>query len=466
MLGARPTASRPAGLRAPATWDPAPGKFVYTGATRRLPAVIEYLQQAGRREAARPGELHPDRRRGPAEVRDRQVVRDQHATRSPWSTTTARTSRRPARRPSREDPGADRPGGRDHDARHPAGERHHDLQKARDSEELRRDDAVRRLALVLRRGPGVRQVGRRGHHVHQGRRRQRTARARTSTARAQPDAAPRSCRRTSASSTACSPTAAARPGQVAPSPTEEKEFQEAMNARASSPRWRPPAPLTDDEREQVTLWETAAEGPRRPSRPLQFILGQRPLQRVGRVRQGARRRRTRAVIDVVNKAYERSRRTTAEQVRPGSPADGGPATGRTMRTSRVPANPWRLRRLAALRRHRPPRSRPAPRLPGLAGPRPARDRLPVHPRARPAQRRDGHPPAVRAPGRPAGPARVHLPRPGASTPTWSSASSPSSSSGFMPSGLASGEQTVFWWRGNVTPPRSLDRSGPTWCGPP
>jgi xylan 1,4-beta-xylosidase len=26
--------------------------------------------------------------------------------------------------------------------------------------------------------------------------------------------------------------------------------------------------------------------------------------------------------------------------------------------------------------------------------------------------------------------------------------------GFMPSGLASGEQTVFWWAGNVTPPRS------------
>lgn len=25
--------------------------------------------------------------------------------------------------------------------------------------------------------------------------------------------------------------------------------------------------------------------------------------------------------------------------------------------------------------------------------------------------------------------------------------------GFMPAGLASGEQTVFWWRGNVTPPR-------------
>jgi xylan 1,4-beta-xylosidase len=26
--------------------------------------------------------------------------------------------------------------------------------------------------------------------------------------------------------------------------------------------------------------------------------------------------------------------------------------------------------------------------------------------------------------------------------------------GFMPSGLASGEQTVFWWRGNITPPSS------------
>ncbi|MFS0698860.1 xylan 1,4-beta-xylosidase [Cellulomonas sp. 179-A 4D5 NHS] len=28
--------------------------------------------------------------------------------------------------------------------------------------------------------------------------------------------------------------------------------------------------------------------------------------------------------------------------------------------------------------------------------------------------------------------------------------------GFMPSGLASGDQTVFWWKGNVTPPRSYE----------
>jgi xylan 1,4-beta-xylosidase len=29
--------------------------------------------------------------------------------------------------------------------------------------------------------------------------------------------------------------------------------------------------------------------------------------------------------------------------------------------------------------------------------------------------------------------------------------------GFMPSALASGEQTIFWWRGNVTPPSSWER---------
>ena len=27
--------------------------------------------------------------------------------------------------------------------------------------------------------------------------------------------------------------------------------------------------------------------------------------------------------------------------------------------------------------------------------------------------------------------------------------------GFMPSALASGRQTIFWWKGNVTPPEIL-----------
>ncbi|OQP60524.1 glycoside hydrolase [Niastella vici] len=32
--------------------------------------------------------------------------------------------------------------------------------------------------------------------------------------------------------------------------------------------------------------------------------------------------------------------------------------------------------------------------------------------------------------------------------------------GFMPGGLASGNQTIFWWRGNVTPPKNYDK----WAG--
>ena len=31
--------------------------------------------------------------------------------------------------------------------------------------------------------------------------------------------------------------------------------------------------------------------------------------------------------------------------------------------------------------------------------------------------------------------------------------------GFMPSGLASGSKTIFWWRGNVTPPRDYEKWG-------
>jgi xylan 1,4-beta-xylosidase len=31
--------------------------------------------------------------------------------------------------------------------------------------------------------------------------------------------------------------------------------------------------------------------------------------------------------------------------------------------------------------------------------------------------------------------------------------------GFMPAAMASGEKTIFWWRGNVTPPRELCEMG-------
>jgi xylan 1,4-beta-xylosidase len=33
--------------------------------------------------------------------------------------------------------------------------------------------------------------------------------------------------------------------------------------------------------------------------------------------------------------------------------------------------------------------------------------------------------------------------------------------GFMPAAMASGEKTIFWWRGNVTPPRSYEKWGET-----
>ncbi|HEX8605158.1 MAG TPA: hypothetical protein VF774_21110, partial [Pseudoduganella sp.] len=31
--------------------------------------------------------------------------------------------------------------------------------------------------------------------------------------------------------------------------------------------------------------------------------------------------------------------------------------------------------------------------------------------------------------------------------------------GFMPAAMASGDKTIFWWRGNVTPPRSYEKWG-------
>ena len=29
--------------------------------------------------------------------------------------------------------------------------------------------------------------------------------------------------------------------------------------------------------------------------------------------------------------------------------------------------------------------------------------------------------------------------------------------GFMPGGLASGSKTIFWWHGNVTPPKDMTK---------
>ena len=58
-------------------------EFVFTGATDAVQAAAGVPQQAGDRGAARPGELHPDRRRRLAEARQRQVVRDQQQRADP-----------------------------------------------------------------------------------------------------------------------------------------------------------------------------------------------------------------------------------------------------------------------------------------------------------------------------------------------------------------------------------------------
>ncbi|SNT48201.1 putative aldouronate transport system substrate-binding protein [Asanoa hainanensis] len=58
---------------------------------------------------------------------------------------------------------------------------------------------------------------------------------------------------------------------------EEQEYQKVLNARPRAP-WvvPPPAPFTDEEREQATLWETTLRD-YVDQQTLRFILGQRPL---------------------------------------------------------------------------------------------------------------------------------------------------------------------------------------------
>ena len=103
--------SGPAGATSHATWDPAASKFVYTGATDQYKQMLAVPQQAGDREAARPGELHPDRRPGPAEARHRQVLRHQLQRADPGQRLPP-GHRQDPRRQAREDPAADRAAGR------------------------------------------------------------------------------------------------------------------------------------------------------------------------------------------------------------------------------------------------------------------------------------------------------------------------------------------------------------------
>ena len=152
---------------------------------RPVQADVTVPAQAGQRGAAGPGELHPDRRPGPAEVRQRQVVRDQRQRADAGQQHRKDMAKIPnatmAKIPLPIGPaGRDQPGP-------PAGERHHDLHEGPGEQELRGHDAVHRLALVLRRRPGVRQMGDQGHDLHRRRRRrQLQAHPRGRLGRAQP----------------------------------------------------------------------------------------------------------------------------------------------------------------------------------------------------------------------------------------------------------------------------------------
>ncbi|MEH0931529.1 ABC transporter substrate-binding protein [Micromonospora sp. CPCC 205558] len=84
---------------------------------------------------------------------------------------------------------------------------------------------------------------------------------------------------------------------------EELEFQKVMDAR--TPREvAPPAPLTDEEREQVSLWETPLKD-FVTQNTLKFALGQRPLSEWDAYVAELKAKNSDQYIDLVNKAYER-----------------------------------------------------------------------------------------------------------------------------------------------------------------
>ncbi|GLH96696.1 ABC transporter substrate-binding protein [Phytohabitans aurantiacus] len=87
--------------------------------------------------------------------------------------------------------------------------------------------------------------------------------------------------------------------------TEEKEFQAVMNARKQGP-WvtPPPAPFTDEEREQATLWESGLKD-FVFQQTLKFILGQRPIAEWDAYKTELKSKNMDAYMELVQKAYDR-----------------------------------------------------------------------------------------------------------------------------------------------------------------
>lgn len=84
---------------------------------------------------------------------------------------------------------------------------------------------------------------------------------------------------------------------------EEKQWQEQMSAR--KPRTAaPPYPFTDEEREQVTLWETGLKD-YVTQNTLKFALGQRPLSEWDAYVNELKGKNMDAYMEIVEKAYQR-----------------------------------------------------------------------------------------------------------------------------------------------------------------
>jgi putative aldouronate transport system substrate-binding protein len=78
-----------------------------------------------------------------------------------------------------------------------------------------------------------------------------------------------------------------------------------MNARKQGP-WvtPPPAPFTDEEREQATLWESGLKD-FVFQQTLKFILGQRPLSEWDAYKTELKSKNMDAYMELVQKAYDR-----------------------------------------------------------------------------------------------------------------------------------------------------------------
>ena len=146
-------------------------------------------------------------------------------------------------------------------------------------------------------------MGRRGHHLHQGRR--------PASARSTPDVdviglnpkAPKHLQKDFGFYNGVFAYGGSPTWCRASSPPEELEFQKVMNARTPM-AVPPPHPLTDEEREQVSLWETPLKD-HVTQNTLKFALGQRPLSEWDAYVAELKAKNFDQYIDLVNKAYER-----------------------------------------------------------------------------------------------------------------------------------------------------------------